>query len=337
MKKIAGIILVLTLVWSCKKEEELLPGWFITDQVGMANMVSENGIDYQNQLYFDLGTGQLKAQNKRDAWDLALGCDPDHPNLMVNSAMLQAVAATGDTDFSRNYDPSVHSFRYESAETFFNRGIMQTDFGSDGTPAGEVFLIDLGRDLNNQRRGHKKLQILQFDKGTYRVKIANPDGSDTQEFEVDTDAGYNLQFVSFNDINTVLTLEPLKDEWDLHFTKYMEKLWDGEDTLDYSVTGCLINPYGCSAYYAEDLSLDSTISYSDITANDIIPSLFNTSANSIGFDWKFYDLDAGAFAVLNRNIYFVRDTENQVYRLRFVGFYDASGNKGAVSFEYLPL
>ncbi|MDZ7846141.1 MAG: hypothetical protein U5L96_04940 [Owenweeksia sp.] len=151
----------------------------------------------------------------------------------------------------------MYNFEYERAHHFYHQGWMQRDFSASGNPSGEVFLIDLGLNFHNQKRGYRKLQILNYNNGTYTLKIADLNGQNEKEFEVKTDSRYNYQFISFTKPKEVLSLEPPKEAWDLHFTKYMERLWDGADTLDYSVTGALLNPHFTRAYQDTLLSQDS--------------------------------------------------------------------------------
>lgn len=339
MKNCIFLILIAAMFIGCTKEEELLPGRFITDQVGQVNMISSGGVDYQKQLYFDLSSGQLKAENNRDIWDFGFSCAKNNPMVMVNAAMLQAVAKTGDTDFGKTYAAVNYTFEFERAESYYANSWMKRDFNAANQPNGEVFLIDLGRDFQNQKRGMVKVQFINFENGTYTLQVANLNGDNLQTLNVATNDSYNFQFVSLKAPTEILSLEPPKEEWDLHFTKYMERFWDGEDTVDYSVTGVLINPNNCSAYNASALLRDtiSALSYGNITAENANEADFSSSSIAIGHNWKYYDLDAGAFQVLTPQLYFIRDIRQQLYKFRFVGFYDAVGNKGAVSFEYLPL
>ncbi len=339
MKNIICIGLMVVLFMACTKEEELIPGKFITDQVGQVNMVSNNGVEYQKQLYFDLSSGQLKAENSRDAWDFGFSCNKDNPLILVNAAMLQSVAKTGETDFGKTYAAANYNFEFERAESYYASSWMKSDFDASNEPKGEVFLVDLGRDLQNQKRGRVKVQITNFENGAYTLQVANLNGSNPQALVIRTNADYNFQFVSLKKPTELLSLEPSKEEWDFHFTKYMERLWDGEDTVDYSVTGVLLNPNKCAAYNASALLRDTinTLSYGNVKLSNINETSFSSSAIAVGHQWKYFDLDAGAFQLLTPQLYFIKDVHQQVYKFRFVGFYDAAGNKGAVSFEYLPL
>ena len=334
--RLSGIVILLLTLLACEKDDPLLPGRFLTDQIGQADLFSRNGVDYQRQLYYDLSSNQVVRSNQRDAWDVAIGCNLDDPNLYVNPATNLAVAATGSTDFYGSYSPSDYAFRFERAERFFERGWIAEDFVG-GAAGQEVFILNLGRSLNNQRRGFKLLQVLSIEPDAYNLRIANLDHSDLQEVRVEVDSRYNFVYLSLERPDSTMLLEPPREEWDLYFSRYMERLYDGSDTLDYSVTGCLINPFNTTAYYDQESSEDSTISYASLRLEDVVESMLTDRQNVIGHDWKYFDLDAGSYQMESQKNYFVRDGNNVTYRLRFTGFYSNDGRKGAISFEYLPL
>ncbi len=329
-------ILVLIIIQACQKDEDLLPGRFVTDQIGQADMVSEGGVDYQMQLYFDLSSGQVKTQNLRDSWDLAFSCDITQPNLFVNPAMSSSIARTGVTDFSTTFDPSNFKFEFERSGRYYHHGWWSGDI-DNGQPKQEVYLINLGRDFANQERGFLKVQLIALESDAYLIKVAKLDNSELKEVRLSVEPRYNYQFIKLDKPDEILSLEPPKKEWDLHFTKYMERLFDGSDTLDYSVTGCMINPSNTTAYLDTISTQDSTISYTSLRIEDVDEHQLSDRQNVIGHDWKYFDLDVGTFLVRSNLNYFVRDNSNITYRLHFTGFYNNAGQKGGVSFEYLPL
>lgn len=327
---------MISVLASCRKEDPLLPGRFLTDQIGQVDMVSENGVDYQKQLYFDMSSGMLKASHARDVWDLALGSNMKEPNVIVNPAMSMSVAATGSTDFQVVYNPADYQFRFERAAHYLTRGWIASDLAA-GVTGQQVFLIDLARNFSNQKRGVRKIQITGIDASGYNLKVADLDNSNLMEVRVEANPDYNNVFVSLEKPDSVMLLEPVSSEWDLHFTKYMERLYDGSDTLDYSVTGCMINPLQTTAYYDTISSLDSTIGYSSLRLEDVDESQLTSRQDVIGHDWKYFDLDAGSYLVRTNRNFFIRDNAGVTYRMHFTGFYNNAGQKGAVSFEYLPL
>lgn len=328
---------VILLLSSCFKEDELLPGLPVSEEVGRADMVSQGGVDYLKQLYFDLSSNELKATNNRDAWDLAFSCENGQPNIFTNTAMLAQVAATGSTDFNENFNPDDHDFEFERVERFYHQAWIGKDFDVQNQPNGEVFIINLGRNLQNRPRGYKLLQVLAYDGSSYSLQVSDLDHTNKQEFSVAVDDRYNYVYVSLSNPSEVQIFEPPKTDWDLLFTKYMQRLYDGEDTVDYSVTGCLINPYLTEAALHTPALEDSTLSFTSITLADVIDSSFSTRTDAIGHEWKYFDLDLSRFLVRNNHFYVVRDSEAHAYKLHFTGFYDQAGNKGAVEFIYLPL
>ncbi len=321
---------------ACKEEEELLEGRFLTDQIGEASMVGSNEADYQMQVYYDLSTNQARASHLRDAWDLGFSCETNNPNAFINSAMLQSIAPTGKTDFFASYSASDYDFFFENPAQFYEEGILAQDF-AQGAAQGEVFIINLGRDLKNQRRGHKLLKFNSFESGVYRFMVADLNQANLQEFEIKSDSRYNNVYVSFAQGDSTLLLEPPKEDWDLLFSRYMTKLFDGSDSLDYSVTGCLLNPYLVEAYQFEAFEQDTTFSWSMVTINEVEYGRLSVRADVIGHDWKSFSLETSSFTINKRNVYFIKDPDEILYRFRFSGFYDQNGNKGNVLFEYLPL
>ena len=327
---------LLISLFACQEEEALQPARFISDRLGQVDMVSQAGSDYQQQLYFDLSSGELQANHRRDAWDLGLSADGLHPNIFVNSAMLMAVAPTGSSNFNQSFDPANFNFEHERVQRIYNRAWMQSDFDGDAKPQGEVFLIDLGLDMRNRARGYRKLQILNYEAGRYQLRLANLDGGDESLLDLQTDPVANNQYISFSNPDSLLNLEPPKEDWDLLFTRYMELLWDGQDSLDYSVTGVLLNPYAGRAYLDTNLT-KMGISYLEVDRKDFLEEKLSHRSDAIGYNWKYFNLDESTYKIYPGWIYFIEDAQAQIYRLRFIGFYDNSGAKGAVSFEYLPL
>ncbi len=328
---------VILLLSSCFKEDELLPGLPVYEEVGRADMVSQGGVDYQKQLYFDLSSNELKASNNRDVWDLAFSCENGNPNIFTNTAMLAQVAGTGSTNFEENFNPDDHDFEFERVKQFYHQAWIGEDFDAQNQPGGEVFIIDLGRNMQNRPRGYKLLQVLAYDGSSYSLQVSDLDHANKQQFSVMVDDRYNYVYISLSDPSEVQILEPPKTEWDLLFTKYMQRLFDGQDTLDYSVTGCLTNPYLTEAALHTPALEDTTINFTSITLKDVIDSNFSAQADVIGHNWKYFDLDNSRFFMRDNRFYLVRDSEALTYKLQFTGFYNEAGNKGAVEFIYLPL
>ena len=330
MKKILSLLIIGFLATSCFKEDKFIGRQLVKEEVGRVDMVAEDGVDYPRQIYFDLSTTQARAFNYRDSWDLAFGCQPENPNISTNPSLLMQVAATGSSEWGKNFNTADYKFSYERADRFLHEAHLAADF--EGTvPKGEVFILDMGRSLKNQARGYKLLQITSYDGKAYQVRVAKLDHSSELSFTVPLDETYNFVYLSLSDPDQVMKLEPPKEEWDLWFTKYMERLYDGSDTLDYSVTGCLINPYRTSvALYTDSLPFEQ------VTLQNADLSLLSGLSSGIGHDWKFYDLEEG-YKVLDKRVYLVQDPAGVNYKMSFTGFHDEASRKGAVTFKFIPL
>lgn len=332
-------VLIQVLLFSCEKEEKALAAAFIEDRVGFADMVSENGLDYQKQVYFDLSRNKNVGDNFKDEWDFAFGCEAQEPNIFVNSALLMRVAPTGISDFSQTLDPKdfEEEFQFERSKNYFKKGIIKKDFHALD-PQGEVFIIDLGLSLNNQARGYKKFQILEFTQGEYKIQIADLNSNNKKEYRILGDANFNNVYLSLSKPNEILKIEPPKEDWDIVFTKYMQRLFDGVDSVDYSVTGCLLNPFQTQAYLYQNFTNDSSSSFYNLKASNIIHENFSDNSDVIGHEWKRFDLNGTAkFIILAHKFYFIQDNRGVNYRLRFTGFYNQQGDKGSVSFEFLEI
>ncbi len=332
--RLKNLLLILSFFFiSCKEEEDLLAPKFITDRIGQVDLVSEAGIDYQYQIYFDLSSGKEKGRHRRDAWDLGFSTDPNNPNIFCNPALIMAVASTASNNFSQTFNPNDYDFNHERVERMWRKSWIGDDLQAGLDGPSQVYLLDLGLDLNSRPRGYRKLQILECSDGNYHLQVAQLNGAGLQDFWINRISGPNNLYLNLARVDSVLQLEPESETWDLFFSRYMELLWDGEDSIEYSVSGVLLNPSGSEAY----LDTVSKIDYARISATDVMEQLYTQKTDAIGYNWKYFSLDEGAFRLQPNWVYFIRDKSQQEYRFRFRGFYNAEGAKGAISFEYLPL
>jgi hypothetical protein len=328
-RRVVQLLAILTLV-ACFPEEQSYAPQKLTNLVGEANLLSDNQADYQQQVFYSLRENSVRASMHRDEWDLAISCRPGQPNLFVNSVKSMSVAATNDFVAKKNYEPDDYQFQFERSDRFFRKAIMGSDFVGN-KPKGQVYLIDLGRRLNNTSRGYKVFQVLDYwDGGKYRFYIADIDGANADTLQFDTDPKYAHLYLSFDELIELKALEPPLEEWDLVFTRYMERLFDGQDTLDYSVVGVLINPWmGEAARW-----VDSSKTFDQIGTEDLLLHDFSRRQDLIGHDWKSFDIEAGVFSILPYH-YFAYRSREELYKLQFTGFYGEKGQKGVIGFEYL--
>lgn len=324
-------LLGLPLFSGCFEDDPSLAREPIFFSVGQADLGSTSEADYLDQVFYDVEGNRVSATVNRERWDLAIGCRAEQPNLFVNSAVLMSVAFTGDLQWKGPYRVEDYKFQFERAANYLQRGLIPRSLPGK-EPQGEVFLIDLGRDRNNRKRGHRVLQWQGYSDGTYFLRLANLDGSNAVDLEIPIHPDYANVYLSFDEPQETLLLEPRKEEWDILFTRYMERLFDGRDTLDYSVTGALLQPntWETAAW------TDSSKSFDDLTLDDLQQQYFAPGISRLGHDWKDFDLDANGFTVLPHRYYALRKgPQGPWYKWQFTDFYNAQGKKGVIGFRYL--
>lgn len=106
--------------------------------------------------------------------------------------------------------------------------------------------------------------------------------------------------------NDPIDREPPADDWDLLFTKYVTDIgtW-------YGVTGILQNK---NVQVLQVNGLPPAEVVYDFSAP------FTTLINSIGYDWKYYDMGTSAYIIDDSLTYFVKDVPGNVWKLVFAGF-----------------
>ena len=122
------------------------------------------------------------------------------------------------------------------------------------------------------------------------------------------------------------------NSYDLLFTQYSTLLFTSEGAAyPYLVTGVLLNRGLVTA------AIDSVTNFSNITMVTAAKMNFSSALDVIGYDWKVFNFTAGVYTVRTGLNYVIKDREGIYYKLRFIGFNNASGTKGYPVFEYQGL
>ena len=320
---IYGILAFALLLSGCLQDEAPIPK---REPGDVESAMVAMGVDYDNQLYYDLETGLVVTQNIKTDWDLAFGNSLEDHFIYLNGSRAMFAGQTDSDDFSETPDPAAVDLRADvpsgnSDSTAFRHLI---NIGQ------RVGVVDLGRDLSGTPVGQFKMQVIEHDLTGWRIRVgelADPVGN-----EVTVSHGLasrNFRFFQYAS-REVLDIEPPQNDWDLWFTQYMERLPFNGDTLDFLVTGVLINPYNVG------VAEDDLAEFDDITRDYAERLDYETFRNAIGYDWKRYDFDLGHI-VNPLKVYVIRDTEGAYYKLRFIDFYNDDGDKGHPLFEYQRL
>ncbi len=327
IKSLSLVFIVLFFV-SCEKEEQAIekkikPGDELISSVFL-------GSDYKYQIFYDLENKTEVARNLTTDWDLGFECGNEGYHVKLNSSRGLKVWATGTTLFSAVETTAGAKWSWDNPNGFLDStaiGKWGEKNGNDIISNKQVFVLDLGYDSEGDSKGYKKMQIIGLVNNEYTVKIADLSGANEISKVIKKDNDYNFIFFSIDGIGKLVTIEPPKEDWDLVFTKYTHTFYVDNLAQSYVVTGVLINSYFTSVHYDSFFGFENT----DL---EIAQGLdYTTAQNTIGYDWKTYDYDAGGYIMHPEKNYIIKNSVGNHYKFHIVDFYSESGQKGNIVFE----
>jgi len=337
MKRIALFLFVIVSLSSCMKEDEAItlapPG---PVKQGVANM----GVNYENQIYFDLETGNSIVRPYK-TYDLAFEASKSGLRIYLNSAKFMFACktqshdmATADTvgqpwalDCEQLLDDTLALTKYWLAANFSNQG-------------SNVFAIDRGKLEHTGAARWRKFKVLNADSAKYTICFSNYDNTSLDTVDIIKDDNYSLMYFSFDTPNQLVQQAPPKEQWDFVFTKYTHVFFEYDVTSPfryYFVTGVIQNIWNNTEVlrFQKD-SMPANVPYLPIEQFNYsqIPNfVFSSNANTIGYNWKYYDFNNALYQVYPNLYYVVKSSDGYYYTLKMVDFYDTSGNKGTVTFQ----
>ena len=312
------------------------------------------GPNEPNQVYVDLSTNTSTAV-KRDSWDLGFYSGSNF-RVVINGSISMASAklSTTNIDAVKSSDqevidlqPLVRTNTYTDESAPFvdapNGDILETAITeiSDIDSENSVYLLNLGYEVgattpatgsysaNGEARGWKKIRILK-DGDNYILQYADLDATTHIEIAISKNDAYHFTFFSFNTENEV-NVEPLKNEWDLNFTIFTNLIPTAGPYVypDY-VTN---NTKASAQVYMIDTDVENS-TYDTFTKEDVVSANFTNDQRSIGSSWRNGG-GPGTLPSLKENVFYVvNDTDGNLYKLKFLAFTNADGERGHPEFVY---
>jgi len=332
--KIYLLFLIGTLVFlsSCFKEDDRVPahnpGNVKTDTIAMTQY-------YKNQVYFDLGTGQAVGTHLKSDCDLGFECSPDGWRVILNTATFMMAADAGIRPFGQAVDTTGLKFWYDKSDGNMDSLAIGKWFsvqGNDTVSNQHLYILNRGMDEGGFELGFRQLSIDSLKNGTYYFRLSNLNGTNQQAYAVKKDPAYNFMYFTFKFGGVVKEIEPPKNSYDLVFTQYTTLLFtDAGEPYPYLVTGVLINRN------AVEVAVDSVSAFESITIDKLNGYTYSRRLDYIGYEWKHYSFDLGSYTVDSKLTYIIRDTEGIYYKMRFISFYNALGQKGYPVIEFQAL
>lgn len=320
------LILVLTLS-SCFKEDKPIP---YKPLDGITN-TAETKNDYSMVAYYDLETNSFVGSNHRERWDLAFDNTLQGDwGVILNDGKKMRVLKLETQDIKENTPtPNPASLDWLH-DDYFQTPISSWKISSSSAERNNVFIVDLGINLQGMPIGFKKVRILPSANDAYTFETANLDGSNYKTFTTVKDPNYNFNFFSFEDEGKWLKIEPPRGTFDLVFRQYTDKSYytNMVDFEWYSVNGSLFN-------YSGNLegTIDSTgISFESISLSNIGNYTFSNRLNRMGYSWKAFDFDTQTYSVKDW-VFLIKDRKGVYYKLKFLSFTNEAGLKGYPTFQ----
>lgn len=329
------IILLLfstLLLNSCFKEDEMLPapprGDVRTDTIAM-------GETYKYQVWFTLDSGSVVGYNVRNVSDIGFECSTDGWNIILNTSDFARVVDMGTIPFGEPCDTAGLKWRFDKSDgdpDSIAIGQWFTVHNGDTLSNNHVYLIDRGLDDLGNHLGIKQIIFDSLSNSTYHFRFTNWQGGSILNGSVAKDPSVNYLYFSLGNEGSIQPIEPPKEQWDLQFTQYTTLLFtDLGEAYPYLVTGVLINRSGVV------VATDTLTNFQAIDLEKARQYTYSSAMDAIGYDWKYYNFDAGVYTILNNRNYIIRDHQGYYFKLRFIGFYNQNGEKGYPVIEYQRL
>jgi len=295
------------------------------------------GANYANDVFYSLKTGN-KYYSDRMNWDIAFRTNIMSSSILTNggSGVHLYTYPKADTQAWSNIDttglytwkPMYNSLKDWEKGAFMAHAGNHPDYGwgvynsSNHKLHGDsIFIIQ----LSNQ--AWKKIWIVQKDspKNIYYFRIANIDGSNDTLITINCNNFKAKEFVGFSLVNMqIADREPIIENWDLLFTKYMDKVYMGPSPVDYPVIGVL------SSAKTQVVKVKG---YEETTYEDYASHTFEKNNISlIGRDWKATNGQPPVYSMVDSLLYFIKTADSSIYKLYFTDFISGTSGDGRTVF-----
>ena len=320
-------ILLISLISCFEKDEPVSP------YPGEAITINNNINSFQS--YFDFETGEVKAVNPVNDWQLGFESSRNGWHILVNSGANWFVWNTRLKDINASLpeeDPQNWAYDIQSEYPDSTAiGIWSSMNNQNRIYTDHVYI--LGKLSGNDYTDRKRIQFYYVDSFLYRFRFYDEVSGSFDSatiHKIDTAAFVYYNFQERNQLN----FEPASDKYDIVFTTYYDLATQFGVTIPYLVRGVLLNISGCRAV------LDSVNRYSGIDYEMLDQYQFLSQRDIIGYRWKNVNVNAsegGAnYTVLTHYNYIIETPEGNFFKMRFLS-YSLNGESGYPRFEMKEL
>ncbi|MES2779839.1 MAG: HmuY family protein [Bacteroidota bacterium] len=324
---ISYILCLTLLLHSCEKEETpiVLP----SKPADVKLMGVEMGKDYRNQIFVNLQTGATTTIDNL-SWDLAFDASENGTLIYQNSGKNILIANTGYTSYQQNQPASQLKFKWDEANGKPDSLVLKNCL-KNSKPTDSVYIINRGPS-----KELFQFKIISVTKYEYMLEFSDMNKTYSKRITISKDPNKSQVYFSFDDGGKYMNMEPARNDWHICFLRYRWIYYEFNPPLLYLVNGTFLNTQFVSA------AVDSSMSFYDITKANTASLLFGDQRDVIGFDWKSPDLGnlSNVKYTIRKNVtYFIKEKSgsNQLFKMRFLDYYNSQGVKGSPQFEVQEL
>tara|TARA_B100000242_G_scaffold293710_1_gene272704 strand:+ start:1603 stop:2847 length:1245 start_codon:yes stop_codon:yes gene_type:complete len=282
---------------------------------------------YTNQSFYNLNDGEI-ANIDNTNWDLAFSSSGYGSAIRINAQAGVELFVYPNGDI--NDWNSVDITNINNWSSIINSDTTWT-IGAFNATSDPTNSLDLGWGVYSTITHHitgdsihiiklsngdyKKLQMIKLSSGVYDFKYANIDGSNEVTTNVSKSNYISKNFGYYSLTNEAeLDREPDSDSWHILFTKYVSEIYPG---TNYAVTGVLTNK-DIEVAKAEGVDI-SNVNYNSYS--------FSSQINTIGYNWKSYNMSSFSYDIVDSLCFFIKDDFGSIWKLQLTGFEGSSSGK----------
>jgi len=301
------------------------------------NDTSVMGANYINDVFYSLKNGN-KTSVDRTNWDIAFRTNIMSSSILTNGGAEVKLYTYPKSDTNGwintdtlglyNWKPMFNSLKDWEKGAFMANAGSHPDYGwgkynstTHKLHGDSIFIIKLTNST------WKKIWIVQKDspKNKYYFRIANIDGSNDTTVVINCNDYKTKEFIGYSLVDMkIVDREPELSNWDLLFTKYMDKVLMGPQPVDYPVVGILT---------ANKIQVARVKGYEETTYEDYSSQTFDiTSISVIGRDWKSTKGQPPVYSMVDSLLYFIKTADSNIYKLYFVDFESGTAGLGKTMF-----
>ncbi|KAF0130091.1 MAG: hypothetical protein FD155_1877 [Bacteroidetes bacterium] len=329
------VLIPLFMLTSCFKEDEKMIPFDRGDKISSTIEMTQT---YKYQVYYSFSKAQVVSSNLKMDFDLMFDNSAEGASVLLNTSNFSTAAPSGKFSFEEVTSAVGLPLTFDASSANPDSVAIGPWFqisNSDTIYSREVYVMDRGYDDLGNTLGFRKIIFDSIINNTYYFRYSLLNSTEVFSGVVKKTGSSNFSYYSF-DQHVQIFPEPPKTDYDLLFTQYTTLLYTNEgDPYPYLVTGVLLNRFETEAY------LDTTLVFDSITMQNIEDQFYTNKPDLIGYDWKevLGDVNTGNvyYEIRPENNYLIRDQQGFYYKMRFIGFYNYSGEKGYPTIEFQKL